>query len=55
MSEQHKYTDVIFGYMASAVTFLAGHINDILALSIGISSLAVMVLRLRKEWRHRDE
>ncbi len=50
-----KYGDVMFGTVAAIFTYAAGHFNEILAAVVGLVSLCVMLLRLRREWKHRDD
>lgn len=51
----HRHTDVAFGFTMTAVTWIASHFNEIVGALIGVTSLAVMIIRLRKEWKHRNE
>ena|GEM_PF-6837398 len=44
----------MFGWMGFALTFLANHFSATIGGMVGIVTLAVMTLRLRREWRHRN-
>lgn len=50
-----KHTDVCFGFVMTAVTWTVSHFNEIVGACIGVTSLAVMIIRLRREWKHRND
>jgi len=50
-----KHGDVMFGAAGSLATFVASHFNEFLGSAVGLVSLAVMLLRLRREWKHRND
>lgn len=50
-----KHTDILFGWIATAATFVASHFNAALGATIGLLTLGVMILRFRREWKHRDD
>ena len=50
-----KHGDVMLGAAGSVATFVASHFNEFLGSCVGLVSLAVMLLRLRREWKHRNE
>ena len=45
----------MLGAAGSVATFVASHFNEFLGSCVGLVSLAVMLLRLRREWKHRNE
>jgi hypothetical protein len=47
--------DVVFGFLTSAITFIVSHFNAIIGGCIGVISLGIMLLRLRREWKHRND
>lgn len=49
-----KNIDICFGIAGSVTTWGLTAVNGILALIAGILTVAVMVLRLRREWKIRN-
>ena len=50
-----RNTDVILGSILATVNFIYSHINAAIACATGLVILATMIIRLRKEWRHKDD
>jgi len=50
-----RYLDVAFGYLATAVTYFGHNFDKALAIAIGLLSVGIMIIRFRREWRHKDE
>jgi hypothetical protein len=55
MHQLQKQIDLLFGWLACAATFITTHFNQFLGAGVGLLSLAIMVIRFRKEWRHRND
>ena len=47
--------DIAFGVIGTAGTFGLGQINLVLGCTAGVLTIAVMLMRLRKEWRDKDK
>ena len=47
--------ELLLGWAIAAIAWLASHFNAVIGGLIGIVALAVWLLKLRREWRHRDD
>jgi hypothetical protein len=47
--------NVLFGTIGTATTFLASHFNYALGCFAGMLTVGILLIRIRKEWRHRNE
>ncbi len=47
--------DVIFGSVLAFASYLAAHVSEFIGVTTAIFILGIMILRFRKEWRHRDD
>ena len=54
MTRMQKHWDSIFGAVGMVGTITIGHVNLAIGCAVGIATLFVMLLRARREWRHRD-
>lgn len=50
-----KHNDVIFGTVGTVVTFVLSHFDKALAITAGILTVSILILRFRREWRHRND
>lgn len=50
-----KHGDLLFGTIGTGSSLGLAHINLALGISAGVVTLCVMILRLRREWNHRDK
>lgn len=50
-----KHWDSIFGTAGLVGTITLGHVNVAIGCAVGAVTLFVMVLRARREWRHRND
>ena len=47
--------DIAFGFIGTSATFGLSQINLVLGCAAGVLTIAVMIIRLRKEWRNRNQ
>jgi len=47
--------NIILGSIGTASTFLLGHLDYALGVAAGFFTVGILIIRIRKEWRHRDE
>lgn len=47
--------ELILGWMAASLTWILSHYNAIIGALIGTVALAVWLLKLRREWKHRND
>lgn len=50
-----KNGDVILGAVGTAATFGLNAVNVVLGSIAGALTVAILVLRFRREWRHRND
>lgn len=50
-----KHWDVLFGAGGIATTLTLTQFNQMLACAAGLVTLFVLVMRARREWRHRNK
>lgn len=50
-----RHGDIAFGAIGTAGTFTLAHVNLLLGCIAGALTVGVMLLRLRKEWKHRND
>jgi len=46
---------VLLGTIGTAATFILSHFDKVLAIAAGILTVALLLLKLRREWRHRND
>jgi hypothetical protein len=51
----NRHWDLAFGTGGFIGTITLAQINTAIACAVGLTTLAVMGLRLRREWRHRNK
>lgn len=51
----NRHIDTILGMFGAILTFIVSHFNELIGAAVGLVSLGVMLLRLRREWRMRNE
>lgn len=49
-----KHPDIFFGVAGTAGTITLTQVNAVLACLAGLLTVAVMTLRLRREWKQRN-
>ena len=47
--------ELFMGWLAASITWIVSHYNAIVGAAIGTVALSVWILKLRREWRHRDD
>jgi hypothetical protein len=50
-----KHGDIVFGTVGTAGTFGLGTVNLWLGCVAGVLTVGVMAIRLRREWKHRND
>ena len=50
-----KHGDILFGAIGTSATFGLAQFNQILACIAGVMTIIVMAVKLRKEWKSRNE
>ena len=50
-----KHGDILFGAIGTSATFGLAQVNQILACIAGVMTIIVMGVKLRKEWKSRNE
>jgi hypothetical protein len=50
-----KHGDIVFGAVGTAGTFTLAQINVALGCVAGVLTVAVMLFKLKKEWRDRNK
>ena len=50
-----KNGDIVFGTLGTVGTITLAQFNAILACGAGLLTVGVMGLRLRREWKHRND
>ena len=50
-----KNTDIIVGAAGTGVTFGLGFVNVFLGCVAGVLTVTILCLKLRREWRHRND
>lgn len=51
----HKHWDICFGVVGTGTTFSLAAINAALACAAGVITITVLLFRLRREWRNRNQ
>ena len=47
--------NIVFGTVGTLVTFIASHFDYAVACACGTVTLAILCVRFRKEWKHRND
>ena len=55
MKTNMKHGDILFGAIGTSVTFGLAQFNLILGCIAGVMTVIVMSIKLRKEWKHRND
>lgn len=50
-----KHGDIIFGTIGTAATFILSHFDRVLAITAGLLTVGILILRFRREWLHRND
>jgi hypothetical protein len=50
-----NYNDSIYGGVAAVATWVVSHWSGILSGLIGLSSLILLLLKIRREWIYRNQ
>ena len=55
MKTNMKHGDILFGAIGTSATFGLAQVNLILGCIAGVMTVIVMGIKLKKEWKHRND
>jgi hypothetical protein len=50
-----KHSDIVFGTVGTIATFILSHFDKALAITAGLLTVGILILRFRREWIHRND
>jgi hypothetical protein len=50
-----KHSDIVFGTIGTITTFILSHFDKALAITAGLITVGILILRFRREWKHRND